>query len=367
MSAATLTFDAGARGLRALTNADSAAVEGPGLAYANSSDEPIGHPLDEGMRALRLTVLAFILLDLITSVIAHAYGVTQVGSTNLVAIAQSLLVLAAVGAAMWRRARITIALTAAIVGLVFAVGPTGSEFYLLVVTAMIVCAVAAPHHVVLVVAAQLAYAAGYHFIDGPGGEWVPTLTVLAVAAVSDGVGLVARRLIRARDRRRLQVRQVAQQNASARAAERSRLADELQHLVIRDLTQIESEIAGLDPATATSGDLHRGLAEVRTAEHNAAGRAACAPPGPPPRPVSRPVGTTSGRRLGPPALARPADLHRRTDRRVRGCRATRRAGGGGLRPRVDGPRSVGPGPRTLGVRRLGVAASGRPSFWPRLL
>ncbi|HEY5820491.1 MAG TPA: histidine kinase [Propionibacteriaceae bacterium] len=219
--------------------------------------------MDNAVPALRLIVLAVIVLDLMTSVIAHAYGVTEVGPTGLIAILQSLLVVAAVTSAMWIRPWASVVLAFLSAVLVFVVGPTGSEFYVLAVTAVVVGATAPARYVVLVVAAQLAYAVGYYFLDGPGDDWVPMITVLAVALVGDGVGLIARQLIRARDRHQEQVEETERQNVQIRTAERARLAADLQRLVTRDLAEMELLAAGVDRATATAPDLRDTLARIR--------------------------------------------------------------------------------------------------------
>ncbi len=66
--------------------------------------------------------------------------------------------------------------------------------------------------------------------------------MLAVVAGSLAVGLVARRLLRARDRRRSRVRELERERTEIRAVERARLADELQLLVTQGLVSITDEL-----------------------------------------------------------------------------------------------------------------------------
>jgi signal transduction histidine kinase len=217
----------------------------------------------DGPGAVRLTVIVFLVVDVVITLVGQAYGRSDWGRAGAVAAAQMVLVVAASTATLWGRTRLAVVLTAAVVGLVFTAGASGAELWLLVITAFTAAARAGYRQLFLVVLAQLAYGLCFG-LDverrHPGSGWSTGLLVVAFSAASLAAGLVGRRLLRLRDGRRLRVQEIARENARIRAVERARLADDLQTVVTGDLATIVNRI----DTGATRADDAEGLRQVLT-------------------------------------------------------------------------------------------------------
>jgi signal transduction histidine kinase len=96
----------------------------------------------------------------------------------------------------------------------------------------------------------------------PGWGWDAGPIMLGIAAVSLGLGLVVRRLLRTRDERRVRVGRLVQENAEIRAVERARLADDLQTVVTRGLATIEQHLETAARRPADLDTLRGGLDRV---------------------------------------------------------------------------------------------------------
>jgi signal transduction histidine kinase len=198
--------------------------------------------------------MAFLLLDVVTVLIGQAYGLGNLGPEGLVPTIQMFLVPVAAAATMWGRTRTAVIVTAVVVVLAFVVGPTGEELWLELIVAVTVAIRATRVQLGLLVVCLVAYAVAYGFViesRRAGWGWDAGLVTGAAAGIAFVVGLVARRLLRARDRRRSRIRQLEREQGQIRAVERARLADELQFLVTQGLARIEDD---LDRATRGAAD-----------------------------------------------------------------------------------------------------------------
>ena len=219
----------------------------------------------DGLRAVPVAVLVFVGLDSGSSIIAQALGMTGLGADGWLNAAQMLLVVLALAATMYHRPRTAVLLSAVVAGLALVAGGTGAEAWLLAVTAVTAVLRGTRRQLALVMAGQLAYAVcfavkmeDFH----PGWGWEAGLTLLVIAAVSLTGGLVVRRLLQARDRRRDRVRRLEQENAEIRAVERARLADDLQTVVTRGLATIEQHLEAAADGPSDLVTLRKGLARV---------------------------------------------------------------------------------------------------------
>jgi signal transduction histidine kinase len=210
----------------------------------------------------------FLLLDVVSTLIGQAYGLANLGRSGLVPAAQMFLVVAAAAATMYSRPRAAIGLTALVVVLVFTVGPSGEEFWLLVITAVTAAVRADGWQLGLVVLAQTGYAVAFGFQveqQYPGWGWTTGLLTVGFAAAAVTAGLIARRLLRTRDQQRLRVADLEREQSEIRAIERGRLADELQAVVTQGLVTIENE---LDDVARRSSDLQTLRAGLEQIDHH---------------------------------------------------------------------------------------------------
>ena len=196
---------------------------------------------------------------------AQASSPSGLGSSGLVHAGQLTLVLAAAVATMWSRPGAAVVLVGAVVALVVTIGPCGEEIWLVIVVGVTTAVRAEPWQLGAVLLGQAGYAAGLGLVmerEQPGWGWPAGLAMLGLAAAGLAAGLVARRLLQARDRRRLRVRELERENAEIRAVERARLADELQTLVTSGLATIDDELAAASRPAATPESLRRTLTQV---------------------------------------------------------------------------------------------------------
>lgn len=232
--------------------------------FAGRSGRLTGRAIDDGLETVRLTVLVFVLVDLVSTVAALSYGRPDFGPSGPLAAAQMVLVAAAVVATMWHRPRTAVALSAVVVVLEIAVAPSGMEPWLLLVTGVTLAARAGPLTLGLGVLAHLGHAVGFGLgVEGraPGSGWGATALALAISAAAFGIGALARLLLRVRDRWRSRVQELERGNAEIRAVERRRLADDLQTAVTRGLSAVVEVVDGA--RTSSSPDtLRQGLARV---------------------------------------------------------------------------------------------------------
>jgi len=144
----------------------------------NSRPERAGPSAEAGLadvsRAVPLTVLVFLVLDAVTTTIAQAHGIPELGPAGPVATAQRILVVLAAALVMWGRVRSGSLATAAVLALVFTVGNTGDELWLLMIVAVTAAVRADRLQLGLVALAQLAYAVAFGFRTEsrwPGEGW----------------------------------------------------------------------------------------------------------------------------------------------------------------------------------------------------
>lgn len=258
----------GGRSVRPATTLAQVEPGDVGLTSSTWWAPPVEERIADGCRAVPLTVIVFLLIDVVTKVVGATHGPEGLGFWGLLAAAQSLVVAAAAAAMMRRRPRIAVVLTAIVVALVFTAGPGGTEIFLLLVMGVSVAAWGSRWQVGLVMLAQLGYAVAFGLLlerEFPGQGWAGGLVTAGAAAVGLAVGALARRLLRTRDRTRQRVRQLEQEQHEIRARERTRLADELQLLVTDGLASIDAELDAIarrpdDPGrnrlALTQVDLH---------------------------------------------------------------------------------------------------------------
>jgi signal transduction histidine kinase len=223
-----------------------------------------GQAIDDGLETVRLTVFVFVLIDLASTVAALSYGRPDFGPSGPLAAAQMVLVAAAAAATMWNRPRTALALAAVVVGLELTVTPSGMELWLLLITGVTIAARAGRLVLALGALAHLGHGAAFGLAverRDPGSGWEAALLTVAFSAAAFGIGLLARLLLRARDRWWSRVRELERGNAEIRAVERRRLADDLQTAVTRGLTKI---VEVVDEARGSSApdELRRGLSQV---------------------------------------------------------------------------------------------------------
>ena len=219
----------------------------------------------DGLRAVPLTVTVFLVLDTISTLVGQAYGITDLGPTGLRPAGQMLLVVLAAAATLYHRPRVAVVLTALVVVLVLTAGPTGEEDWLLLIVGVTGGARAGRRQLALLVLAGVAYAVLFGLqAEGrhPGLGWAAGLITLALFGAALAAGLVARRFLRARDRRRLRVEKLEREQTEIRAVERARLADELQAVVTQGLATIEHELEAMAHGVADRDRLRQGLEQV---------------------------------------------------------------------------------------------------------
>lgn len=223
-----------------------------------------GQAIDDGLETVRLTVLAFVLLDLVSTLTALSYGISDFGPSGPVAAVQMLLVTAAAATTMWWRTRAALVLTGAVVVLEFAVAPSGMEPWLVLITGVTIAARGRPLVLALGALAHLAYGVGFGVRGAsryPGSGVETGLVTVAFSTAAFGVGLLARLLLDVRDRWWSRVRELERGNAEIRAVERRRLADDLQTAVTSGLTEIGQVVAAARQS-AEPAALQRGLSQV---------------------------------------------------------------------------------------------------------
>lgn len=214
-----------------------------------------GSGLADAFRAVPLTALVVLIFDIVTTIIWQALGVPDLGDTGLIITLHRGLLIAAAAATMWHRPRAAVLTSAVVVLLVFTVGPTGEELWLLIIVGVTAAIRANRWQLALVLLPLAGYVVGFGFLveqTYPGEGSAARTALLAITGAALVVGLVARWLLRARDRRRSRVRQLEREQAEIRAVERARLADDLQLVVTQGLAGITDE---LDRASSRPSDL----------------------------------------------------------------------------------------------------------------
>lgn len=148
-------------------------------APASSTAASAGHKEwgDLSPGAVPLTVVVFLLVDVVTKLVGQAYETSDVGLLRLLPALQSLLVAAAAASTMWHRPRLAVVLTANVVALDLVVGLCGTELWLVVITGVTVAARAGRGQIALVVLAQFGYAVAYGVLlerqhAGWAGAWL---------------------------------------------------------------------------------------------------------------------------------------------------------------------------------------------------
>ena len=219
----------------------------------------------DGVGALRLLVVVALVLDAASSI--PVLGVVEAGwslagaTTTL----QLLLTVAAAAAVMWLRPRLAVVLCALVLTLALVNRPTAEEVLLLVVVGVVVGARARVGMVLLVAAAQLAYAVlfGVRLERRFPSEGAASAgLVLVFCLIGHVAGLVVRRLLRTVERRGQRLAELERENAEIRATERRRLADDLQTVVTGGLAAIRRQLDDLESRTGDGTALRRGLDRI---------------------------------------------------------------------------------------------------------
>lgn len=219
----------------------------------------------DALRAVPLTVLIFLLIDVVFTLIGQAYGASGLGPSGPLPTAQMFLVAAAAAAVMWQRPRAAILLTVVVVVLVVVAGPTGQEDWLLLITGVVAAARAGRRQVGLVALGQAGYALCFGLQAEhrhPGSGWPAGLTTAGIAAAGLAAGFVGRWFLVARDRRHLRVSQLAREQTEIRAVERRRLAGDLEAVVAQGLTTIEGELDVRARRPSDLASLRQGLQRI---------------------------------------------------------------------------------------------------------
>src|SRR4051794_4782411 len=97
-----------------------------------------GQRLGDGLRALRLTVLAFLVLDIVTTLSGPSYGVPGLGPSGVLAAIQMVLCAMGAAATLWRRLRLAVVCCLLVAVLSILVGGSGEEPWLLLITGVAV-------------------------------------------------------------------------------------------------------------------------------------------------------------------------------------------------------------------------------------
>ncbi len=226
---------------------------GQGMALAAGRPRAAARPVADGLRALPLMVFGFLVVDLVGTVVARAYGVPNSGRAGASAVVQMVLVVLTAAALLWARPRLAVPGCVLVALLVLLLGPSGAEDWVVLVSGVVVAVRASRRRLVLGGVALL----GYPVVFGVSAQTrngygaVAALTVLALVVVAFGCGLVARRLLHARDGNLERLAVLEEQTGRIRADERSRLADELQTLLTEGLDALGSTLRA-DPRTRPS-------------------------------------------------------------------------------------------------------------------
>ena len=218
-----------------------------------------------GLRAVRLAVMVLLVVDVVATLIGHAYSSTGWGPSGLLPDAQRVLVVAAAGATMWYRYRSAVLLTALVVALVLVTGPSGGELWLVVVIGVTAVARANPRQVALVILGQFSYGVVFAAIvesRRPGQGWAVGLTTLGVSVAAFAIGLVVRRLLQLRENEWRRVMELENENRRIRTIERKRLARDLQAVLNGGLTAIEEQIHNVARNRTDPTCLGTGLAKI---------------------------------------------------------------------------------------------------------
>lgn len=221
--------------------------------------------LADGLRVVPWVVVGFLLLDVLSGLVARVYSIDDGSPAGLVAAGQKLLTVAAAAAVVWHRPRIALALVALVITLTFTLNPSGEEIWLVLVVGVTAAARYRPRQVALVLAGELVWAGAFGLLVQTWNEdwgWQAALVYLVAATVALAVGLVARRFLHLRDQRRLRVAQLDRERTEIRAVERARLADELQLVVSQGLAGIERELAAVERDRPSLVDLRASLTLV---------------------------------------------------------------------------------------------------------
>lgn len=224
-----------------------------------------GSGLADASRAVPLTALILLIFDIVTTIIWQAFGVPDLGDTGLIITIQRCVLIVAAAATMWHRPRTAVLASAAVVVLVFTVDPTGEELWLLIIVAVTAAIRANRWQLGLVLLALTGYVVGFGFLVEqrlPGEGSLARVQLLSITGGALGVGLIARGLLRARDRSRSRVRKLEREQAEIRARERLRLADELQLVVTEGLAGITDELDRVSGRPADLVGLRSGLAQI---------------------------------------------------------------------------------------------------------
>ncbi|MFT3971081.1 MAG: histidine kinase [Micropruina sp.] len=215
--------------------------------------------LDEAMpsrplRVVRALVLVVIGVDLISGLFLTWLATPWLYTT--------VMVLSAIGAAL-SLFRPMAGLVVCLVPIVSALwAPVGQDAAPLLVTTVMICAVASARTAWIVMLGYLGYAVASWVFNGPHRG----LAVLVLLVVATGVGLAVRMLWRRNGRMNLRIRRLQAQTLRLRAAERATLAEELSQLLVNGLRDGQRDLAeartGTD-AAELSGVLERADATAR--------------------------------------------------------------------------------------------------------
>lgn len=222
--------------------------------------------LGTGLQALRLLVVLCLILDAGTGIIGQAYGRESLGTSGVLAasVGVCLVVLVAIGV-LWRLPRLAIVCSIALAILNYTVVTTGEEVWLLLIIGVVYGATARPRQLAMIFGAVVAYAVAFAMsVEGrrPGFGWTTVPLTIAIAAAGLAIGLVARTLLKSHAARVGRLAAYRRDNAAIRAAERNRLADELQAIIVEVMTSITNEIDGTPAGSTTSSQWRRLLTRI---------------------------------------------------------------------------------------------------------
>lgn len=213
----------------------------------------------DGLRAIRLAVVLYLIATIVSGWIWQAIDVPGL---DLASKLQSTLVISAAAAAMWDRRRLALALAALIAALALWMQPTGDELFVLLILAVTNAFRANVRTAMATIAGFVAYGIALGFRTEqvfPGSGVLATSLIVGIAAAGSAAGLTLRVLIKIRDRRRNEIQRTVEAQPQIRAAERARLAGELQVLVTDGLSAVQRESAR---AATNSAELRRALDAV---------------------------------------------------------------------------------------------------------
>lgn len=200
-----------------------------------------------GLRLLRILLIVGAQLDAAFSCLLWTFGTGELGPFQPSFVVSIPLNLVATAALLWRRPRLGAAAAGALGLVTLWGGQSGLEGWLLAVAGVVLGARARPREMALGLGLFAVYAVGYGLRFAPQmgiPAWgIAGLVFFFPAGPAFLVGVVVRVAARRRERQRVVVRELTEQNERIRTVERARLASELHRMVTDGLAGIDDQLS----------------------------------------------------------------------------------------------------------------------------